>query len=164
MRRAGFTVLELLVASLLLTMLVTVLTMIFNQSSIAWRTGVAGVRDLGDVRRKMGAYHDIEDDVLPGLGKSGESHEIKYRTVSIFEKWSGSGTPNTTTGRLYEEIDGKYKIDENDVRSLEGISVDSGSGNNKQDAYVVGVMSAGPDKDFSKAADNISTYPEEVNR
>ena len=46
--RRGFTILELLVASLLLGMLVTILTMIFNQSSIAWRTGVAGVADLDE--------------------------------------------------------------------------------------------------------------------
>ena len=36
--KKGFTILELLVASLLLGMLMTILTMIFNQSSIAWRT------------------------------------------------------------------------------------------------------------------------------
>ena len=44
--RRGFTILELLVAALLLGMLVTVLTMIVNQSSIAWRTGVAGLLDM----------------------------------------------------------------------------------------------------------------------
>ena len=49
--KKGFTILELLVASLLLGMLMTILTMIFNQSSIAWRTGVAGVADLVDKTR-----------------------------------------------------------------------------------------------------------------
>ena len=33
--RKGFTIIELLVASLLLGLIVTILTMIFNQSSIA---------------------------------------------------------------------------------------------------------------------------------
>jgi len=165
MRRAGFTVLELLVASLLLTMLVTVLTMIFNQSSIAWRTGVAGVHDLSLVRRSLGTYHDIEDDALPGLGKSGDSHEIKYRTVSIFANWSGSGSPQTRTGRLYEEIvfdGGVSSFGEGDVLNPQRRDV-SGGNNKSKGAFVVGVRSAGPDKDFNKAADNISTYPEEVN-
>ena len=37
--RNGFTLLEVMVASLLLGLLVTALTMVFNQSSIAWRVG-----------------------------------------------------------------------------------------------------------------------------
>ena len=98
----GFTVLELLVASLLLAMLVTVLTMIFNQSSIAWRTGVAGVVELDRVRARLGTYHDIEDDVLPGLGQtssqigtggSSDNRELKYRTVSIFKGWRHGQAP-----------------------------------------------------------------------
>ena len=47
--RKGFTILELLVASLLLGMLVTIMTQIFSQSSIAWSTGTAGVVELDDV-------------------------------------------------------------------------------------------------------------------
>ena len=56
--KKGFTILELLVASLLLGMLMTILTMIFNQSSIAWRTGVAGVADLDDVRAALVQFLD----------------------------------------------------------------------------------------------------------
>ena len=33
---SGFTLLEVLVASMLLAMLITILTMVFNSSSIAW--------------------------------------------------------------------------------------------------------------------------------
>ena len=47
--KKGFTLLEVLVASLLMGMLVTILTMIFNQSSIAWRTGRASVADLAEI-------------------------------------------------------------------------------------------------------------------
>ena len=46
MNRNGFTLLEVLVASVLMGMLVTILTVIFNQSAIAWRTGKAGVADM----------------------------------------------------------------------------------------------------------------------
>ena len=59
--KRGFTILELLVASLLLGMLVTVLTMIFNQSSIAWRTGVAGLMDMDEVRDNMAEVRDDAD-------------------------------------------------------------------------------------------------------
>ena len=45
-RRNGFTLVEVLVASLLLGMLVVILTMVFNQSSIAWRTGKASVAEM----------------------------------------------------------------------------------------------------------------------
>ena len=48
---SGFTLLEVLVASILLGMLVTILTMVFNSSSIAWRTGKASVAEMGDVRK-----------------------------------------------------------------------------------------------------------------
>jgi prepilin-type N-terminal cleavage/methylation domain-containing protein len=61
--KKGFTIIELLVASLLLGMLVTILTMIFDQSSIAWRTGIAGVADLDDVRNDVAEIRDEADNV-----------------------------------------------------------------------------------------------------
>ena len=156
MKRSGFTVLELLVASLLLSMLVTVLTMIFNQSSIAWRTGVAGVRDLYYVRSDLGARHDMEDDLLPGLGGA---NIVKYRTVSVFSGWNGSGSPQTSTGRLYE--DAVSPPTRSKVTSLEKESLSTGRVRQKS-AFAVGVRSAGPDKKWD-TVDDISTFPEEVN-
>ena len=44
--KKAFTVLELLVATMLLAMLVTILTMIFNQSSVAWTIGIASLTGL----------------------------------------------------------------------------------------------------------------------
>ena len=44
--RKGFTILELLVASLLLGMLVTIMTQIVSQSSIAWSTGTLAGRSI----------------------------------------------------------------------------------------------------------------------
>ena len=61
--RKGFTILELLVASLRLGMLVTILTMMFNQSSIAWRTGVAGLLDMDEVRDNVAAVRDEADSI-----------------------------------------------------------------------------------------------------
>ena len=180
MKRSGFTVLELLVASLLLSMLVTILTMIFNQSSIAWRTGVAGVVELDRVRARLGTYHDIEDDALPGLGQtasqagagSSDNRNIEYRTVSIFRNWGGSGKLNAgsisdgCSGRLYDRITWseasviQFGIQDARVgranRSVGSGTVQGGS------AFVVGVRSWGPDKKLN-TADDINTFPEEVN-
>ena len=182
MKRTGFTVLELLVASLLLAMLVTVLTMIFNQSSIAWRTGVAGVVELNTVRSTMGAYHDMQDDALPGLGQTAsqagagasDSRDILYRTVSVFAGWDGSGQlkPNNTErndsncrGRLYDKLDSSESASSmfqiGDVRV--GRKRDLGSGNPPGgSAFAVGVRSAGPDKKW-ETEDDINTFPKEVN-
>ena len=80
--KRGFTILELLVAALLLGMLVTVLTMIFNQSSIAWRTGVAGLLDMDEVRDNVAAVRDEADSIYIW------NNEI-HRTLSI---WKESGT------------------------------------------------------------------------
>lgn len=182
MKRTGFTVLELLVASLLLAMLVTVLTMIFNQSSIAWRTGVAGVVELNTVRSTMGAYHDMQDDALPGLGQTAsqagagasDSRDILYRTVSVFAGWDGSGQlkPNNTErndsncrGRLYDKFDPEESASRmfliNDVRV--GQKKDLGSGRvHSGSAFAVGVRSAGPDKAW-ETEDDINTFPKEVN-
>ncbi|MBR1921054.1 MAG: prepilin-type N-terminal cleavage/methylation domain-containing protein [Kiritimatiellae bacterium] len=84
--KRGFTILELLVASLLLGMLVTVLTMIFNQSSIAWRTGVAGLLDMDEVRDNVAAVRDEADSLY--LWKN----EI-HRTVSIWDEHASGARP-----------------------------------------------------------------------
>lgn len=72
--RKGFTLIELIVASLLLGMLVTVLTMIFNQSSIAWRTGVASVADLDDVRDNIAEVRDEADNAFPAMWPGVQCH------------------------------------------------------------------------------------------
>ena len=179
--KRGFTVLELLVASLLLGMLVTILTMIFNQSSIAWRTGVAGVVELDRVRARLGTYHDIEDDALPGLGQSSsqtgagssDSRDVLYRTVSVFKGWSGGGKlqPNADRddsncrGRLYDQLKWheaspiRFTIQDARVgRANNGVGVGTVQGGS---AFVVGVRSSGPDKQWN-TADDINTFPEEV--
>ena len=177
--RRGFTILELLVASLLLSMLVTMLTMIFNQSSIAWRTGVAGVVELGSVRANLGIFHDIEDDVLPGLGQDNlqlggsDNREVLYRTVSVFKGWSGSGKlqqdadreDNGCSGRLYDKLNwlqsSPLTFSIGDAR-IGGLNDSVGSGwVNGGSAFAVGVRSAGPDKKWD-TVDDINTFPEEV--
>ncbi len=62
--RRGFTILELLVATLLLGMMATILTMIFNQSSISWRIGIAHVSDMNGVRNNMAELHEEADNAF----------------------------------------------------------------------------------------------------
>ena len=62
--KKGFTIIELLVASLLLGLLVTILTMVFNQSSIAWRIGTAGVSDLDALGDAAPALDLDEEDLF----------------------------------------------------------------------------------------------------
>ena len=165
----GFTILELLVASLLLSMLVTIMTMVFNQSSISWRTGVAGVVELGETRMQLGVLHDVEDDALPGLGQSGkvvDNRDVAYRTVSMFRKWSGSGAPTApgTGGRLYDTINWQTAPQQGTTagNALNGGYFSIGGGSSRGgDAYAVGVRSSGPDRKFG-TPDDISTFPEEV--
>jgi len=181
--KKGFTILELLVASLLLAMLVTMLTMIFNQSSVAWNTGVANVLDLETVRSKIGGYHSAFDEALPGIGQTGvrgiddASRQIKYRTVSVFRNWSGSGQLDGTRasdrcqGRAFDEIDwskagnlDNYQSRMQDVRQGKA-SGSLGSGdrwNQGNGGFIVGVRSAGPDG-RTGTKDDINTFPEDVN-
>ena len=164
--RKGFTILELLVASLLLSMLVTMLTMIFNQSSMAWNTGVASVGDLETVRKKMGGYHDVADDILPGIGQTGvrnigdSGRKIEYRTVSVWQKNSSQ----LRTDRAYDVITFARGLSASDFqgtgnlgqqKSLEGGQT-AGSG-----LFTVGVRSAGPNGTFGDD-DDITTWPDEV--
>jgi len=183
--KRGFTVLELLVASLLLSMLVTMLTMIFNQSSIAWRTGVASVSELGETRMQIGGFHDIMDDVLPGVGQmnaqvgSSDNRQLMYRTVSIFRNWSGSGKIqsgglNTTCpGRLLDGVQNQLSLARissalpntvnNNVQQGRTVTTLTQPSNGRANSgFIVGVRSAGPDGDMATEEDNIDTFPEDV--
>jgi len=112
--KRGFTILELLVASLLLGMLVTVLTMIFNQSSIAWRTGVAGLMDMDEVRDNTAAVRDEADNLY--LWKN----EI-HRTVSIWNE-RGSGTRPQLRKRAIDSNDNTDVDEKERVQYLKGRS------------------------------------------
>lgn len=175
--RSGFTILELLVASLLLGMLVTMLTMIFNQSSIAWRTGISGVSELGETREQMGGYHDVADDALPGIAQANNrgiedtSRRIEYRTVSLFRNWNGNGMPQnqsrSCSGRLFDKINwGSENLSQlNAGNVMQGQVVNGlyqGRYANGRGGYIVGVRSSGPDRNMSTEDDNINTFPEDV--
>ena len=150
--RRGFTILELLVAALLLGMLVTVLTMIFNQSSIAWRTGVAGLLDMDEVRDNVAAVRDEADCIYVW------NNEL-HRTLSIWKE-DGSGSRPQLRKRAVDSTDntgveerakiqylkGRSELKRNDLKlsdSFGPVDVkqsESQSGRN----WIVNVKSCGP--------------------
>ena len=169
--RRGFTIIELLVASLLLATLVTILTMMFNQSSIAWRTGTAGIVNLNKTRGGLGAFEDIRDDVLPGLGDQNpgtgqsDTRTIKYRTVSLWQK-SADNRLRTSAQRAFnmdEAIKWGYSsaFTISDAKTAKEKDVaDKGTGQSVS-LFSVGVRSLGPDGK-PDTEDDINTWPEEI--
>ena len=65
--KSGFTLLEILVASILMAMFITILTMVFNSSSIAWSTGKASVKEMNVLRRGMSLATIEADNAVPGV-------------------------------------------------------------------------------------------------
>ena len=147
--RKGFTLLELMVACLLLGMLVSALTMVFNQSSIAWRTGMAGVVNLYNTRTDLGKKHDNYDNILPGL-KTKE--DMEYRAVSLWKDGQ------LRTDRAFDVATESLSYAAAMTSREQGIS-DADSGWSVS-LVTIGVRSAGPDGVFG-TADDLSTYPYE---
>ena len=148
--RRGFTLLEVMVACLLLGMLVTALTMVFNQSSIAWRTGMAGVVNLYNTRIDLGKKHDNYDNILPGLKTDGD---MEYRAVSL---WKNG---DLRTDRAFD--DATESLSYSAAEKATPQSVSSASPNDGVSLYTVGVRSYGPDGRLG-TADDLTTYPEDL--
>ena len=162
--KGGFTLIEVLVASLLLGMLVTILTMVFNQSAIAWRTGKAGVSQLSKLRRQMTFAQNRSDNLLPRIDENSkavlgrvysawdEKGKIRKRSVGRL------GTVNfaTPSFQSYDSagLDGKVSPWQT-INSLDAIR--SGSAR----SYIVGVLSLGPDGKRD-TEDDITSWPENV--
>lgn len=155
--RKGFTIIELLVASLLLGFLVTILTMIFNQSSIAWRTGIAGTAELSAVRENIAEIREEADDGFVHDGKF-------YRVTSL---WDTDGTlreracdaPGFKNADQYkaELLGGSGRTGNGQwIQNLGNLRPDgmraNGVGNASTESkytYSVNVMSGGPNNDIN---------------
>ena len=160
--KRGFTILELLVASLLLGMLVTILTMIFNQSSIAWRTGVAGVADLDDVRGNMAELRDEADNVYVWnntphrlLGPWNDQGKLRTRAVDA----EGGDYKTEETAQMLKSKGGNLS-DDMQPRDIKIVSIGAGASNGNIDTYIVNVKSAGPDRKFG-TYDDIWSFPDD---
>lgn len=161
--KKGFTLLEVLVASVLMGMLVTILTVIFNQSAIAWRTGKAGVSDMTETERNLSRIHAMADSVLPYTGGQ------NYCVVSPWNDARSDNNapihrrgvvPAVTVGKKLDSVAGGFY--NNDAGKSDWKRM--GLGNPQMhggSAFVVGVRSAGPDREFD-TEDDISSWPDEV--
>ncbi len=170
--KSGFTLLEMLVASLLLGMLVSILTMVFNSSSIAWRTGKAGVAQLSLLRRQLSFAQHRADSLLPRVDASGPNNKIGFvvspwctekknggeylRTRAVQDVSSADlGFPKPSFNNL-ESDDSSYSVlPWQQIVGLGTLKLGSAS------SFTVGVRSYGPDgkKDTE---DDISTWPDKV--
>jgi len=156
--RKGFTILELLVASLLLGMLVTIMTQIFSQSSIAWSTGTAGVVELDEARRDMAALQVKADALIDRNGRSVKSVFTGLDGQLAQRAYAESGSS------VGPQASGESSISIDNPSSWTGISVGGATGAsangviNEGKGYAVGVRSAGPDKQFG-TWDDVTTWP-----
>ena len=164
MNRNGFTLLEVLVASVLMGMLVTILTVIFNQSAIAWRTGKAGVADMSETERQLARIHAAADNVLP--------YTQQGRNYFVVSPWNDAQSDNTrtfhrrgiaTAGDIRKGFDA-VSGDFSDINAGKGFWRQTGLSRSRTEngsQFTVGVRSAGPDRQWD-TEDDISTWPEEV--
>jgi len=153
--RRAFTVLELLVASMLLGMLMSILTMIFNQSSIAWRTGVAGVADLDDVREKIAEVRYESDNAYAWKGQAKCVRSLFDDTGALLTDRQIADFPGGVKG-ISSSI-----TDDDANRSYSFSSTLKGTSQSRA-TYVVNVMSAGPDRTMD-TYDDIWSFPDDPN-
>ena len=161
----GFTLLEILVASMLLAMLITILTMVFSSSSIAWNTGKAGVAEMDEVRLRTIAASMVADNAVPGVeagnrntwgylvGPWKVNGEIRKRAIERTMEGAEIMTrPSVSSGKgtwLYGQGDELWSTYRPGSIRISGRAKD----------YVVGVWSLGPDGK-PNSGDDISTWPD----
>ena len=174
---SGFTLLEVLVASILLGMLVTILTMVFNSSSIAWRTGKASVAEMDDVRKGLASAGIAADNAIPRVDA-----QNPQEWGCIVGPWKTDGTmrrrgiekmaSSKIAGDVWSSltVDSKIKSPDGDVgpnkwARSSGVQLWAelspgriGLGRNVS-SFAVGVMSLGPDG-LEHTKDDISTWPD----
>ena len=172
---SGFTLLEILVASMLLAMLITILTMVFNSSSVAWSTGKASVAEMDEVRQKMSAASIVADNAVPRVevenpnewghlvspwnsdGKLRRRAIVRERDSNLAKGIWGQMKPNLdlTKGRTGK---GEW-VRKNNAQLWSPLRPGSVSLSSGTKAYVVGVWSVGPDGK-ENTGDDISTWPD----
>ena len=158
--KRGFTILELLVASILLGMLTTIVMMIFSQSSISWRLGTSIVADLDDVRDNIAEIREEADNAFvwdgrvhrvlspwsadgglrkracdaDGFEGNGDSRDADRFRAKVLETKS-SGLAATGTRKLWTSSQNLLSIGQTTTPS-------------SFDNYTVNVMSGGPRNDI----------------
>lgn len=158
--KKGFTLIEVLVASVLLGMLVTILTMVFNQSSIAWRTGRAGTAELDRTRKVLAVTARQADNLLP-LPNIGSPGAVGSEVGEVLSPWGVNGVMRK---RAFQKMGSTVlnKQDANDptAGAWQEASTSAQSTTDSAKSYVVKVVSWGPDRE-PNTEDDISSMPEE---
>ena len=161
--KKGFTLIEMLVASLLLGMLVSILTMVFNASSIAWRTGRASMIDLDRTRRQVSLLQRVADDLIYDAKANGMA---VIRTPWNNENDSNTGEGSALRTRAIREMTGNTWFNVSDLKETRGSwkvvsSINGRDGSKQQHTYTVGVWSYGPDR-TPNTSDDITSWPEGI--
>jgi len=138
-------------------MLMTVLTMIFNQSSISWRIGEATVADLDDVSDGISSVRCESDNLYVWNNQSyslispwDENGKLRMRAIDAI-----TVPQNEKISKLNNKLNSSTKPGQWGTENVG--AGDSGSAAN---VYTVNVMSAGPDRKFD-TWDDIWSYPDE---
>ena len=158
--KKGFTLIEVLVASVLLGMLVTILTMVFNQSSIAWRTGRAVTAELDKSRHRLAFTARQADNLIVGANSANPNAVVEVKSA-----WDlNTGTLRT---RSIMNLQGASLINVsqlagNSARAWQTMDMGSSTSTDNQKSYIVGVRSLGPNKE--DPGDDITTWPEEYSK
>lgn len=117
-RRAGFSMIEVLVASSILVVIVMMLAMLFQQTSLAWRTGVRRANRYMQVRSAIGA---IQRDAAAAVDARYIPQELKTLIGSQDQSFKGSLNFYTLNGTGFEN----NRTDGTPLRSLSYITYDT---------------------------------------
>lgn len=113
---AGFSMIEVLVASSILVVIVMMLAMLFQQTSLAWRTGVRRANSFMQVRSAIGA---IQRDAAAAVDARSVPQELKDLVGGGQQNFSGFPLQfYTLNGTGFEN----NKTDETPLRSLSYIT------------------------------------------
>lgn len=159
--RRGFTILELLVASMLLGMLVTILTMVFNQSSIAWRTGTAGVADMDDIRDNMAEIREEADNAFVWNNKLQSLTGLWKEDGTLRDRACDAAASDTQLARVLKSKVSTSKTNRTLWDKTQNmVSVGQTASAKTRKTYTVNVKSAGPDREFD-TYDDIWSWPDD---
>ena len=143
--RRGFTLLEMLAASVLLGLLVTLLLSLFNQGEIAWTVGETTAVETGRQERSLvRAARDGADAVF-----------VKGPTptaVRLLSAWGANG--DVRTSRPFVRVEADLPEAGRAVRS---IALEAAGGRSAERVEVI-VTSAGPDGQWG-TEDDLTTAP-----
>lgn len=126
MHCGGFSMIEVLVASTILSVIVMMLGMLFQSTSLAWRTGVQRADTFMQVRGFFGAIQrDLSSAIdardLPATLTGGRSQQFSSSSLKFF----------TLTGKGFDDSDNPY-------RSLTYITYDTDGNRTEQKLKALG--------------------------